>query len=45
MLTYGFAAEILGRMQHAGVREQLDRVVRARLADRVRGGRRGDTGA
>ncbi len=45
MLTYGFAAEILGRMQHAGVREQLDRVVRARLADRVRGGRRGETEA
>ena len=45
MLTYGFAAEILGRMQHAGVREELDRVVRARLADRVRGGRRGERGA
>ena len=40
MLTYGFAAEILSRMQHAGLREQLDHLVRARLADRARGGRR-----
>jgi len=40
MLTYGFAAEILGRMAHAGVRDELDRVIRARLADRTRGGRR-----
>src|SRR5437879_5079644 len=40
MLTYGFAAEILGRMAHTELREELDRVVRARLADRSRGGRR-----
>ena len=40
MLTYGFAAEILGRMEHAVVREELDRLVRERLAHRVRGGRR-----
>lgn len=31
LLTYGFAAEILGRMQVAPLREQLDRVVRGRL--------------
>src|SRR2546427_663117 len=30
--TYGFAAEILGRMQRADVRERLDRLVRAGLA-------------
>jgi Fe-S cluster assembly protein SufD len=40
LLTYGFAAEILGRMSHAGVRARLDGLVRARLADRSRGGRR-----
>ena len=32
MLTYGFGAEILGRMRHAGLREELDRRVLARLA-------------
>ena len=32
LLTYGFGAEILGRMRHAGLREELDRRVRARLA-------------
>ena len=32
LLTYGFAAEILGRMQVAPLREQLDRIVRSRLA-------------
>jgi Fe-S cluster assembly protein SufD len=41
MLTYGFAAEILGRMEHAGLREALERLVRARLGDRSLGGRRG----
>jgi Fe-S cluster assembly protein SufD len=41
MLTYGFAAEILGRMEHAGLREALDRLVRARLGDRSLGERRG----
>jgi Fe-S cluster assembly protein SufD len=40
MLTYGFAAEILGRMRHTGLRDRLDGLVRARLADRSRGGRR-----
>ena len=32
ILTYGFGAEILGRMRHPEVRERLDRLVRARLA-------------
>ena len=32
ILTYGFGAEILDRMRHAEVRDQLDRLVRARLA-------------
>jgi Fe-S cluster assembly protein SufD len=32
LLTYGFAAEILGRMEVAPLREQLDRIVRDRLA-------------
>ncbi len=32
ILTYGFGAEILDRMQHPDVRERLDRLVRARLA-------------
>jgi len=32
VLTYGFGAEILGRMRHAGLREALDGRVRARLA-------------
>ena len=41
MLTYGIAAEILGRMEHPELRDVLDGVVRARLADRARGGRRG----
>jgi Fe-S cluster assembly protein SufD len=33
LLTYGFAAEILGRMQIAPLRVQLDRIVRARLGE------------
>jgi Fe-S cluster assembly protein SufD len=33
MLTYGFAAEILGRMDVAPLRAQLDAIVRARLAE------------
>ncbi len=32
LVTYGFAAEILGRMQHRDVRERLDGLVRAGLA-------------
>jgi Fe-S cluster assembly protein SufD len=32
LLTYGFAAEILGRMERADVRARLDRLVRDRLA-------------
>ena len=32
LLTYGFAAEILGRMQRADLRDHLDRLVRAGLA-------------
>jgi Fe-S cluster assembly protein SufD len=32
LLTYGFAAEILGRMDVAPLRAQLDRIVRGRLA-------------
>jgi len=40
MLTYGFAAEILGRMEHPDLRSELDQVIRARLADRSPGGRR-----
>ena len=32
LLTYGFAAEIVGRVQHPGLRDALDRLVRARLA-------------
>ena len=32
ILTYGFGAEILGRMRHPDVRDRLDRLVRARLA-------------
>jgi Fe-S cluster assembly protein SufD len=38
LLTYGFGAEILGRMRNAGMRDALDAVVRARL-----GGRSGST--
>jgi Fe-S cluster assembly protein SufD len=34
LLTYGFAAEILGRMDVAPLRAQLDRIVRSRLAER-----------
>ncbi len=34
LLTYGFAAEILGRIQEAPLRAQLDAVVRSRLAER-----------
>ena len=33
MLTYGFAAEILGRMEVAPLRAQLDAIVRSRLAE------------
>jgi Fe-S cluster assembly protein SufD len=33
ILTYGFGAEILDRMRHPGVRERLDRLVRARLGE------------
>ena len=40
MLTYGFAAEILGRMEHEDLRRELDDLIRARLADRSSGGRR-----
>ena len=32
LMTYGFAAEILNRMDIAPLREQLDRIVRGRLA-------------
>ena len=32
ILTYGFGAEILGRMRHPGVRDRLDRLVRERLS-------------
>ena len=40
MLTYGFAAEILGRMEHPDLRHELDQIIRVRLADRTPGGRR-----
>jgi len=33
LLTYGFAAEILGRMEVAPLRAQLDGIVRSRLAE------------
>ena len=33
LLTYGFAAEILGRMEVALLRAQLDAIVRGRLAE------------
>ena len=33
LLTYGFGAEILGRMEVAPLRAQLDRIVRGRLAE------------
>jgi Fe-S cluster assembly protein SufD len=33
LMTYGFAAEILNRMDVAPLRAQLDRIVRARLAE------------
>jgi Fe-S cluster assembly protein SufD len=33
LMTYGFAAEILNRMDIAPLREQLDKIVRARLAE------------
>jgi len=33
LLTYGFAAEILGRMAVAGLRAELDAIVRGRLAE------------
>jgi Fe-S cluster assembly protein SufD len=32
ILTYGFGAEILGRMRHVEVRDRLDRLVRERLS-------------
>jgi Fe-S cluster assembly protein SufD len=32
MLTYGFGAEVLGRMRHPDVRNRLDRLVRERLS-------------
>jgi Fe-S cluster assembly protein SufD len=32
ILTYGFGAEIIGRMRHPGVRDRLDRLVRERLS-------------
>ncbi len=32
LMTYGFGAEVLGRMDVAPLREQLDRIVRERLA-------------
>ncbi len=32
LLTYGFGAEILGRMRHPALRERFDRAVRDRLA-------------
>ena len=34
LLTYGFAAEILGRIQETPLRAQLDEIVRSRLAER-----------
>ncbi len=40
MLTYGMAAEILARVNHEAIRGALERLVRGRLADRTRGGRR-----
>jgi Fe-S cluster assembly protein SufD len=40
MLIYGMAAEILGRVNHEALRDALERLVRGRLADRARGGRR-----
>jgi Fe-S cluster assembly protein SufD len=33
LMTYGFAAEILGRMEVAPLRQQLDRIVRDRVAE------------
>ncbi len=33
ILTYGFGAEILGRMRHPEVRAQMDRLVRERLGE------------
>ena len=33
LLTYGFGAEILGRVRHARLREALDALVRSRLAE------------
>ncbi len=38
LLTYGFGAEILGRIRHAGVREALDRLVRGALEAPARRG-------
>jgi Fe-S cluster assembly protein SufD len=32
LLTYGFAAEIIGRMDVVALRAELDRIVRDRLA-------------
>ena len=39
LLTYGFGAEILGRLTHPGLRAALDAMVRARLASGERSGR------
>ncbi|MDP3775919.1 MAG: Fe-S cluster assembly protein SufD [Gemmatimonadales bacterium] len=39
LLTYGFGAEILDRMEIAPLRVQLERLVRARLLNRARGRR------
>jgi len=33
LMTYGFAAEILGRMEVVALRAQLDSIVRGRLAE------------
>jgi hypothetical protein len=40
MLVYGLAAEILGRVENSMLRDALERLLRSRLADRSRGGRR-----
>jgi Fe-S cluster assembly protein SufD len=37
LLTYGFGAEILGRLRHPGLRATLDGLVRARLAEGAAG--------
>jgi len=45
LLTYGFGAEILGRLRHAPLRECLDGLVRGRLAAGHVAGPRRDGGA